>query len=197
MASNRKEEEKILNRVKKKLNLQLERHKYSEWAALIPEILVVIFLICNIFWPVADKNDLLHYWWIGVIIIILSVIIWLFALRKKRRLKSLYTRVDTWTVDMIKTKVIEFKFYDNNSNWKGYDDNNIWYRIITSDGSMKYKWPEYSVRELKLPKYEWKEPEYLTIKWKEYHIWDEIIVCVDPSDKSNYIFDIEEMTTKW
>jgi hypothetical protein len=176
--------------------LQLEVHKYSEWAALIPEILVVIFLIWNIFYPVADRKDLLNYWWIGVIIIILSIIILLFALRKKRRLKILYTRVDTWTVDVIKTKIIEFKFYDNNNNWKGYDDNNIWYRIITSDGSVKYKWPRYSVRELKLPKYRWKEPEYLTIKWKNYYIWDYITVCVDPSDKSNYIFDIEEMTIR-
>jgi hypothetical protein len=45
MEINWKEREKILNRVQKKLKLQLEVHKYSEWAALIPEILVVIFLI--------------------------------------------------------------------------------------------------------------------------------------------------------
>ncbi len=32
--------------------------------------------------------------------------------------------------------------------------------------------------------------ESLIIKWKEYHIWDEIIVCVDSADKSNYIFDM-------
>lgn len=196
MEISRKEKEKIFNRVKEKLKLQLELHKHSEWAALLPEIFVIIFLICNIFYPIADKNDLVNYWWIGVIVIILSVIILLFALRKKRRLNNLYTRVDTWTVDVIKTKIIEFKFYDNNNNWKGFDDNNIWYRIITSDGSVKYKWPKYSVKELKLPKYEWKEPEYLMIKWKKYHIWDEIIVCVDPGNKSNYIFDIEEFTIR-
>ena len=196
MVSNRTEEERILNRVKKKLKLQLERHKHSEWAALIPEILVAMFLICNAFCPVAEKEDLLDYWWICVIIIILSVIIWLFELRKKRRIKSLYTRVDTWTVDMVKTKIVEFRFYDNNSSWKGYDDNNIWYGIITSDGSIKYNWPKYSVRELKLSKYDWREPKYLTIKWKTYHIWDEMIVCVDPNDRTNYIFDMEEMTIR-
>ena len=95
MEINWKKREKILNRVKKKLDFQLEAHKYSEWAALIPEILVVIFLICNIFYPVVDKNDFLNHWWIGLIIIILSVIILYFALKKKRRLKVLYTRVDT------------------------------------------------------------------------------------------------------
>lgn len=196
MEISRKEEEKIFNRVKEKLKLQLELHKYSEWSAFIPGIFVVIFLVCNIFYPIVDKNDLFNYWWIGIIVIILSVTILLFALRKKRRLKNLYIRVDTWTVDIIKTKIIEFKFYDNNNTWKGFDSDNIWYRIITSDGSVKYKWPKYSVRELKLPKYEWKEPEYLMIKWKKYYIWDEVIVCVDPRNKSNYIFDIEETTIR-
>ena len=75
MEISRKEKEKIFNRVKEKLKLQLELHKHSEWAALLPEIFVIIFLICNIFYPIADKNDLVNYWWIGVIVIILSVII--------------------------------------------------------------------------------------------------------------------------
>ena len=192
MAYERKVKKDPLKKAREYLKAQVEAQKYSEYAALIPGILLVIFLICNIFYPVVDTKNLWDYWWVLVLLILLSVVILLFMVRFKERLNSLYARLDTWTVYVVNTKIVKFKFCDSNSSkkWAKIDDTAYWYRIITSDWSKLYKSPYYSARQLNLPKYSWREPEYLTIWWKNYHIWDEIVVYVDPNYKNNYIFDL-------
>ena len=181
-----------LKRVRKYLKSQIEAQKYSGLAALIPEACVLIFLICNIRHPVIDTSHLLDYWETWVFIIFLSVAIWLYALRSKRRLNSLYTRVNTGTVYVINTEIIEFKFWDSNSKkiWESVSDCSYWYMLITSDWIRTYKTRKFLAKELKLPKYNWSEPEFLTIDWKNYYIWDRIVVYVDPNYKNNYIFDL-------
>ena len=58
MVYERKVKKDPLKKAREYLKAQIEAQKYSEYAALIPGILLVIFLICNIFYPVVDTKNL-------------------------------------------------------------------------------------------------------------------------------------------
>lgn len=86
-------------------------------------------------------------------------------------------RVDTWTVYIINTKIVKFNFLDSNSKkrWVWVDDYSSSYcMLITSDWTKTYKTRKFSAKELKLPKYSWKEPGFFNHRLKKlsYLRWD-------------------------
>ena len=196
-------EELEINKARKRIKCILWWFGGRRLLSRVPAIMVVMFLIANVIYPVCTWEQVLEEWIEIVVMFWLSFMLYSITLYDEYKLKRLYKQINDWTINIKQTEIIKFKHYNRDRLDRNLLDrlrNDSWYRIITSDWINKYKsdrfpyvlWAgnvqDYVINDvIGNQRREGREgKDYLIIKWKNYRLWDEITVYVDSGKKRNY-----------